>query len=203
MAETMTPSESMTSGQIGKIQELLGAGLRKADLPGDATQEVLENQGHQLVGELVAVVRKFVEAVCSLICRIVTVNRVQEPRQALEATGRVLYVDDDVVKTMPRGKGEKAKVFFFKVGRYVSDDQLEEECASRGLVPTDPYSLAKVNEDDPAFADSHPNGTHWKDSSGKWCYAAFRQWHDGKRSVYVDRRGSGWDGYWWFAGSRE
>jgi len=55
-----------------------------------------------------------------------------------------------------------------------------------------------VNEADPAFADEHPNGTHWKDAEGKWCFVAFVGWDD-ERRVNVHRSGLDWNAYWWFA----
>jgi hypothetical protein len=102
-----------------------------------------------------------------------------------------------------RGEREKErKSCFFKLNRYVSDADLDKEYELRGLKPADPYSLAAVNEDDPAFADDHPNGTHWKDGDGNWCYAVFRRWFD-ERDVFVSRDGNGWDDGWWFAGLRK
>lgn len=49
MAQTMTPSTTVgiTPGQIGKIQELLGAALRKSGLPSDSTQQVIETHSPQ------------------------------------------------------------------------------------------------------------------------------------------------------------
>lgn len=103
---------------------------------------------------------------------------------------------------MPRGDGDESDVIFFKPGRSVSDVDLDKEYALRGLVPADPYALAAVNEADPAFADEHPNGTHWKDADGNWCYTAFNRWNDG-RFVDVCRDVRGWFAYWWFAGLRK
>ena len=70
-----------------------------------------------------------------------------------------------------------------------------------GPNPADPYSQAAVNEADPAFADGHPNGTHWKDVNGKWCFVAFGRWGDG-RKLGVGR-GNDWGGSCWFAGVRK
>ncbi|MFA5942775.1 MAG: hypothetical protein WC798_03860, partial [Candidatus Paceibacterota bacterium] len=112
------------------------------------------------------------------------------------------YTDADVVAEMPKGEGAEANVVFFKLGRYISDDDLEKEYEMRGLVPVDPFALAAINEADPAFADEHPNCTHWKDKNGKWCYTVFRRWGDDRR-VRVGRSDGGWGGGWWFAGSRE
>lgn len=202
----MTPSaefEAMTAGQIGKIQDLLGAGLRKAGLQSEPTQLVIEHQGDVLVAQLVAVVRSLVEVVSNLVVRKVSVNRTRTPQEVLKATGRRQYVTDAVVKTMPQGEGEEAEVVFFKLGRYVNDADLEKEYELRGLKPVDPYSLAAVNEADPAFADEKPNATHWKDSSGKWCYAAFNHWYGHERYVSFNRHEVDWHDHWWFAGLRK
>ena len=133
----------------------------------------------------------------------VTVNRTRPPQDALKATGRTQYVTDSVVASMPKGTGKKVEVEFFKVGKRVIDSELEKEYANRGLVPVDPYSLAAVNEADLAFADEHPNATHWKDEQGKWCYAAFPQWCVVGRLVYVYRNDVGWRDGWWFGGLRK
>lgn len=193
--------EGITIGQISKIQELIGAALRKLEIQGVATQWVLESQGPKVINEMVGVFRKYVEAVSIMIVRHVTVNRARSPQQAINATGRKQYVNDSVLNLMLQGSGEEADVFFFKLERYVSDDGLDNEYKSRGLTPTDPYALAAANEADPAFADKHPNGTHWKDLNGKWCHIAFDRWND-ERFVNVYRRDDGWHGIWWFAGCR-
>lgn len=209
MAKTMTPSESvMTAGQIGKVQELLGAGLRKANLPNAPVQQVLEHQGEALVAALVAAVRKIVETACDMIVRTANVIRTRTPQEVIKATGRAKYVNDEVVAAMPRGEGATTETVFFKLdlserGGYISDADLDKEYELRGLVPENPYSLSAQNEADPTFADDHPNATHWKDSSGKWCYIAFDRWGGGGRGVSVGRRGSDWGDGWWFAGSRK
>ncbi|MGJ0531845.1 hypothetical protein [Methylocystis sp.] len=202
MTTVMTPS-TITSGQIGKAQELLEARLRKSGFPSAAVQQVLEMQGDVLAAEWLAAIQKRVDAISDMIVRCVRVNRSRSPQEALAATGRKQYVTDAVVADMPRGDGDEAEIFFFKVGRWISDDDLEKEYSSRGLVPADPFSLAAVNEVDATFADDHPNGTHWKDADGKWCFATFYRWSDDERSVSVGRGVSGWLGSWWFAGRRK
>lgn len=205
MAKSMTPSverKTMTDGQIEKAVDAYRALLRKQrdELGSEEVQQALGSDGY--VAEMLGVLRRRVEAVSDMIVRRVTVNRSRTPEEALKATGRNRYTDDNVVAGMPRGEGDEAAVCFFKVGRYVSDDDLEKEYALRDLVPADAYSLAAVNEDDPSFGDDHPNSTHWKDSKSKWCCAAFDCW-DGGRSVRVRRNDGDWDGRWWFAGLRK
>lgn len=205
MEKIVTPS--ITAGQIGKIQEILGAGLRKSGLPSEPVQRVIETQGDSLVAELVSTVRKHVEAVNNMIVRHVKANRTRSPREVLEATGRKQYVDNDVIKAMPKGDEDEGDVYFFKPDLsarrgHISDDDLEKEFESRGFKPADPYKLAEVNADDPSFADTHPNATHWQDENGKWCYAACLRWFD-ERYVYVNRDAYDWYDYWWFAGLRK
>ncbi|MBX4210510.1 hypothetical protein KW783_00870 [Candidatus Parcubacteria bacterium] len=118
------------------------------------------------------------------------------------------FTDRKVVDAMPRGDGAEVEVIFFKPdlsdrNGFISDDDLEKEFELRGLKPSDPYSVAAVNEADAAFADEKPHGTHWKDSKGKWCFVAFDQWGGVESGVRVDRRDRGWRDYWWFAGLRK
>lgn len=201
MAQTVTPSD-ITSGQIGKIQEILGAGLRKAGLPSDAVQQVIEHRGDELVGELVDTVRRYTEAYIGMIVRRVRVDRTRTPQATLDATERKPYANHDVVATMPRGEGEEVDVYFLHLGRYLSNEEQDWELERLGFKPADSYSLAAVNEADPIFADTHPNATHWKDANGKWCYFACSRWRGG-RYVDVDRRDFNWDDDWWFAGLRK
>lgn len=210
MAKTMSASEDqVTDGQIDTVVDQLRAAMRKhrAELPKGVAQQIL---GVQNLGtELYSVVRKYAEAMSNVFIRRVIVDRTRSPQAALDATGRKQYVDRDVVETMPRGEGVGVEAVFFKpeaseYGQdgWISDDDLEKAFDFRGLKPIDPYSLGAINEADLAFADSHPNGTHWKDGKGKWCFATFVRW-DGERDVYVDRSGSYWDGLWFFGGVRK
>lgn len=198
--KAITPSEKpITEGEIGKINELVAAKLRKSNLPSGLVQEILKTRGGELADKLVKDLQSMVEAISNLITRKVPVNRSLNGKAVLDATGRKQYINDEVVATMPQGEGDEAEVIFFNLGRYISDDDLDKEYEKRGLVPTDPFSLAAVNEADLEFADDHPNGTHWKDANGNWCYIAFGRW----RGVCVDRYGGEWGGDWWFAGRRK
>jgi hypothetical protein len=208
--ENHDPVKSITPGQVGKVQELIGAALRKSDLQSEPAQQVLEGQGVQVINEMVAVFRKFVEAVSSMIVRRVVANRTRSPQEAITATGRNMYLNDAVVATMPQGDGNEVDVVsFFKpdASAYdkngnISDDEVAKQFELRGLKPADPYALAAVNEADPVFADDHPNCTHWKDENGNWCYAAFGRWNGG-RDVSVNRNDYDWHVRWWFAGCRK
>ena len=193
----------MTDEQVEKATDIFRAGLRKhrTEFCAFAVQRGLETG--ELGPNLLAVFRRCVEAVNNLIVRPTPVNRSRTPQEAISSTGRQRYITNEIVEAMPRGAGEEAELIFFRVGRHLSDNELAAEYKLRNLKPADPYSLAAANEADPAFADTHPNGTHWKDANGCWCYAAFDRWLVGERYVGVGRHGSVWIGDWWFAGLRK
>lgn len=198
MAKPMSPSEPITPGQIAKFYAVLEAALRKSGLPSEPTQRVLEAQGAALADEFVASVRTRVEAISDMIVRHVKVDRTRTPQAVLDATGRRQYTSDASVRCMERDGRDEVDVSFFKVSRFISDADLEKELALRGL-KRDPYAQAQVNIDDPAFADQHPNGTHWQDADGNWHYAAFNRWLD-ERCVNVNRSDIEWDDDWFFGG---
>ena len=130
------------------------------------------------------------------------IDRSRTPREVLDATGRGYYIKDGVINGMPRGEGEEVDLYFFELDRCVSDDELENEYKLHGLVPADPYSLAKHNEDNPEFADTYPNITYWKDEGGNLWFMNF----DGsgsQRSVDVSRSDGGLGVDWLCVGLRK
>ena len=201
----MTPSaesKKMTAGQINKAVANYRALLEKhsCEFNSETVQSVLGQP--ELADEMLVVFRKRVGAISNVIVRRVHVNRSMDSQGVLDATGRTQYTNPEVMKDLPRGDGEDKEVFFFKLGRYVSDAELDEEYELRGL-KSDPYAQAQANTDGHTFADGHPNGCHWKDANGRWCFIAFDRWFDGERSVVVHRGDCGWHGCWWFAGVRK
>lgn len=114
-------------------------------------------------------------------------------------TGKI-YADKEVLDAVPFNEIQDT-LEFFSLNKYVTDDELEKEYESRGLIPADIYTLAnwcEANKDDRRkyFA------THWKDAQGKWCYAAFSGWGD-ERGVDVGCGDDEWDVCWFFAGVRK
>ena len=150
-------------------------------------------------------------------------------KEALVATGREVYVTNEVVTYMPAHKDgaeprklyvpgqitspdeedlEKVEIFFFNLdpdefGPEISDEDLDTQYAMRGLEACDPYTLTAANQADPAFADEYPNATHWKDSKGLWCFALFGCLSRAGRHVRVRQDSRSWGTYWWFAGVRK
>ncbi|MFH1866966.1 MAG: hypothetical protein ABIJ81_02695 [Patescibacteria group bacterium] len=201
--KTIATIETITDAQIGRISDRFKEKCRKnvASLPKDATQQVIEDEGDQLAQEMFETLRKRVEARSGMIVRRVKVNRKQSPKQAIDATGRVKYINDDVLANMPGEGAEEVDVYFFNLRKNVSVDDLDREYERRGLAP-DPYAQAQVNADDPAFADAHPNATQWDNKNRHASYSAFCRL-DVERIVSVSRGGNGWSDRWWFGGVRK
>jgi hypothetical protein len=195
----MNPS---TVGQIDKAVANYRAMLEKhaPHFNSETVQQVLGDPA--LATEQFELFRKKVEARSNMIVRTVKVNRTLSAQEALDATGRSQYVTDSVLKSMPNATGEQVEVYFFKLDHYISMDDLEKEYQLRGLVAVDPYTLAAINQSDPAFADDKPNGTQWKDAKSNWCYAVFLR-GGGGRYLGVDQRDRDWVGPWFFAGVRK
>lgn len=205
MAKTMTPSATITDGQIEKaVSSFRNALIKKrAELPSDAAQLALgtDNLGMRLLQPF----RELVKVSGNIIIRRSTPN-VLSNREALVATGCKLVVNNQVVEAMPDYIRSDGETVFFRLapnahGGWISDDDLELEYKRRGLVPEDPRQLAKVNEDDRTFCDKHKHSTHWKDNNGGWCYISFYRWVD-DLIVVVDVRSSKWQVNEWFAGRR-
>lgn len=206
MTKIMTASP-MTDGQIDNVVDKLRAALRKhrGEISTEVAQSVLGTDNLGMV--LYSPFRQLAEMASNVIIRHVTVNRNRTAEAALAATGHKQYNTDVVVATMPNGEGEEIKVVFFKPdlsdkNGWISNDDLEVEFERRGLRQTDPFEAAAVSEADPAFADEHPYGTHWKNAAGKWCFATFGRWSD-ERELSVRCGDYDWHDGWWFAGVRK
>lgn len=128
------------------------------------------------------------------IIRHAHVDRTRTPQEVISATGRVEYVDKDILATMPQGEGDKVDVHFIPTKRFVPAKEVPAFLAQYGLVP-DPRAQAAVNEADSAFADTHPNSTQW----GNNCYLTFARW-GGERGVGCYRRDGGWRDGWFLSG---
>jgi hypothetical protein len=203
MEEPMTPSaesKTTTEGQIAKAVANYRALLEKhaGEFDSQAVQTVLGQS--ELADEQFAVLRHRIEMNSEMIVRHVKVNRSRKPQQVLDATGRKQYVNSEVVAQMPgQGEGEEeVNVYFFPLREMTSVADAQKALEDHGLKP-DAYAVAVVNEADPSFADSYPNGTQWVDSKGKHCCTAFDRWGGGRRVVCYCS-GDGWSDDWWLGG---
>jgi hypothetical protein len=203
----MENHDPITVGQIGKIQELLGAALRKSGLQNRQLQRAIEKRGTQIIDGMMGVLYSYAAGL--MFTRHAVVNRTRSPQEAIDATGRkkapstsVLKenLHDDIVKIMPRGEGNEADVVFFKAGEIGGWDRGLE---FYDLDPADPVLLASVNEADPVFADEYPNCTYWMDPDGNRCEIDFykdREEDGGERRVRIQHGPSYGSGIWWYAG---
>ncbi|HWQ60220.1 MAG TPA: hypothetical protein VN420_03660 [Candidatus Fimivivens sp.] len=193
----MTPSKEMTQRQIDEAVANYRALLEKHVNEFDAAAAQRALGQSELADEQFAAFRRRVEMFSNLIVRRTKVNRRLSSRAALAATGRKQHTDDGVMNGMPFGGDDEVDVVFFypELWEYtrpgfMSDDDLEKALARRGL-ENDPRAVIAANAADPLFADNHPNGAHWKDASGAWCFLVFDRW-DGQPCVDVGSDARGW-----------
>jgi hypothetical protein len=198
MNKIMTPPiKTTTVEQIDKAAANYRAMLQKhaTHFTASAVQQTLGSQ--EFAKQQYEVFRAHVEAVSSIVTRSASIDRTRTFMEALVATGRTQYLNENVVVTAPKGEGD-AEFMFINLGRKVACDKLDEELANLGFeLIVDPQGLAGINEADEAFADKYPNGTQWKDSSGNYCCAIFNRWND-ERNMNVCRNDNRWYGHWWF-----
>jgi len=205
----MAKNQPLSPSKIGKFQELLGAVLRKSVMFDDEAQDVIENHWPELreviEPALLKTINEFLEQRRNTIIRIVPrMDCTRTPQAVLDATGRHYYPNPSVINTMPAidsGILENVEVVFFRLGRDVDDVELVREYEKRGLV-SHPYAQAWVNEADPAFADEHPNCTHWENGEGGWYFLSFFR-QASERCVRADLVVMHWGRGFWFAGVRK
>jgi len=124
----------------------------------------------------------------------------QNIMKIIKSTGRIFYGSEELAKNAPQDTG---KLEFFKLDIYISNNDLEKEYKNRGLIPASIISLCKYDKTNREELDRMESvGTFWKDADGKWCFATFHRWRDG-RDMGVNRHDDGWDDDWWFAGFRK
>lgn len=131
------------------------------------------------------------------IIRNIKVNRTLTNRQAVNATDRKKYVDNDVVDAMSSGTETEMEVHLVPLKRVVKASNLEDELAALGYEMIDLVAHCSMNEAEPGLADKYPNGIQEKDADGNFCYAVFDRWYGGRR-VDVGQDGGDWGDYWFF-----
>ena len=194
----MTPSKQMTEKQIVKAVANYRAMLEKyaPQFPSGAVQQALGQP--ELAHEQLAVFRRRVETFSNMVVCSAPVNRMRASMEVFKATGRVQYVNEAVEIAMTLCTGDHVEMLFVNLGRLVACAKLDGELEKLGLeLIVDPVGLAGINEADPTFADSHPNGTQWKDADGNYCCAVFYRWND-ERFVNVSQHDLDWTDDWWF-----
>jgi hypothetical protein len=108
-----------------------------------------------------------------------------------------IHADEEVLETAPWAE-KPQELELFRVGEFISDDDLADEYEKRGLAPADLHSLAAWSEADKKVRFI---ATHWKDAEWKWCRAAFEKWANG-RTVDISWNAN-WGEFWEFAGIRK
>lgn len=201
--DSMSPSDTITSGQAAKFLDLLSAGLRKSELPSELTQKVLETQGREIVAEFISNLRNRVEAISDMIVRRLTVNRSRSVPEMLDLMGRIQH-GEGALETMPVGYETDLEIVFFKPEAGLDAERLMKCFDDRGLKPVDGMALMQFNAEDPLFAFDHPHGTIWQDANERWHHLVFYRYRDRNHvATYVNNGPSAGDGCWWLAGVRK
>jgi hypothetical protein len=133
MTNVMTPSNTpISAGQIGKLQEVLGARLRKSALPSELVQRVLETHDDALADDMVGVLRKRVEAMLILVPRYpasITTKADHDPdsfyrdRHGLYVWGAMRKLV--VAKAKPMQVGTTFRLNIADLGKRAADEQIE------------------------------------------------------------------------------
>jgi hypothetical protein len=201
-ANVVSPSETLSPRQISKIYDLLEAGMVKSNLPKSLSQQVIEDEGADMVEKFVVDFRNRVEARSEMIVRHFKIDLTKTRRQMIAALGRKEFVKNDVLATMPMVEGmDEGHIYFFQVKHHVPVGEMAHEFEVRGLVPH-PLAQVQVNIDDPDFADEHPNGVQWLDKKKYFCYVTCYRWFN-EHKVCVGRNDYHWRDGWWFGGVRK
>lgn len=204
-----TPSSSsgvITDDQIREFQDLLATALRSSSLSRELARRLLTSQRDPVLADVVRTLRRHVDAQADMIVRrakMTREHRVTKGSSVAEGFfgGRTIrYGDHRLIDDLPKWDGpNEVDVYFFKVGRLINNDDLEQEYAIRRLSPAHPRLLVAVNYMDPPFAKTYPNGTHFRDLDGRWRYVACYEGYS--PSVDVGYVYQDWTEKWWFAGT--
>lgn len=197
----------LSPSQIGKLQEVFGAGLRKSNPFSDEAQDLIENSWPLLRADLE---RACVEVVSRLIQRnrdtIAFEVEVDYDRNKVSIVSELYLAWHSadygaLSEIVPPATGKRKVLFeFFQLDRKASDEEVGQERVARRLV-LDPYAQMAINEQNPWFADEHPNALSFRDRKGRWCYIA-RYWGGNQRIADSYRRRSVWEKGWYFGGTR-
>lgn len=206
MTENVIPSGSRTRGGIpGAVEEFCKfLELQQREVDAKTARQIM---GLCEIDEIDRpVLECCVQRVRGIFTRRVRVRRDLGPRTALEIRSFKQYTEDDAVRSMSYGELDEVEIVFFKLDlsrqcNCISDEDLERQYISLGLVPVDPYSLCAVNRADPTLAETRMNCTHWK-RGDLWSFILFRFWQ-GRHELAVCDSQADWGGSWWFAGVRE
>ncbi len=157
----------------------------------------------QKMGEIAEECKKNVP----VVIRVTGVPRRLQPRQMLEFLDRepVRDCSSRIIDNMP-GRWymlpDQLDIIFFQIQKGTLPGQIEAEYVKRDLLPADPYSVIKANQDNRGFAETRPNGTYWKGGDGELCVIEFFRCKvaDGDEfsqpAVFVGKAGVIGENYW-------
>lgn len=204
MASAVSPSTTLTAGQVAKFADLLTAALRKSNLPSEPTQQVLENQGAALADEFVASVRRRVEQITGAYS--ITPWPAGTSLADMVAAGKYDWTNGDVNDDhFPPSVSNATEVVLIHFNRVISTKDAERELDEQGLRPATLPELLALGVSHPELQLQFPIvalGTVWSDRGGNRGVASLGQ--DGsERYLYLHWFGHVWDENCRFAAVRK
>jgi hypothetical protein len=211
MAKTMTPSDltkPVAGKQVQKIEDLVGAAVRKSGLPGACVQQLIEQHGVELLREFLGVLEDKALELVGVASRSIYVppELARDPRRALELISVMSYhhrqIRDEPAAHMPHGKPGPVVVTLFECPCLVkSYEDMVKEYKIRGLNPADPATLGVLcRKYGGLLHEAQYLVTSWEDPTGMWCAAKVtHRPGDGETFVSVEEV-SQIGGHWFLAG---
>lgn len=185
--KTSEEERETPNGQIDKAVDMYRAMLQKHshEFPSSSVQTVLGRE--ELAAEQFSVFREQVEREVDdvVIVRHTKVNRTRSFEELIKAFNFKAFVNYTICE-MPNGddNGEEVDVHYFIGKKFPAGSKgYHRQFEIRGLKPVDPYSLASVIEEDPDFASSHSNMTHWNDGK-HWGFIAFGRFGQKRLDIF-------------------
>jgi hypothetical protein len=180
MTQVVTPSnltEPVTRGQIAKVEDLVGAAVRKSGLPGACVQQLVHYHGAELTKKILQVLKGEALESTGIAAGNANVHAgmARDPKKALGMipvmSSQYVCIREKPAASMPHGKPGPVTVTLFQLRHPVNSyEDLMGEYAARGLKPADPATFA-------IFCYTHGDilvearyiATTWKDPEGMWC----------------------------------
>ncbi len=208
---------TITPCQIGKMQELLAAGLYKSGLLSESVQQVLETRSNQLAVEFVDIVRKHVNAVSKIkqvVFQIVQDKRPIEEKVKEKFTYVNSYITSQNFMVLPFDCPNLNEAILVNFGGYLESEKVVEWLAGMGLRAGLSTELVDLSNSYPA--NSYPDSTRlirylpvvalgdpWRSPSGEqfvvYLYGGFYN----RLLNLILYNNDGWGDGWWFLAFRK
>ena len=170
-----------------------------SDLTGEEMQQCISDPNG-----LQRAVRSFLRPDPQCVQVRCTVDLGRSVERVVDAIGRLVDVDQQVLANMPRPrKGGMRDLVFIKAGRSLRREEVTPWLKSQGLYPVYPDYVLAWNAEHPDFSATCPNLTQWQDKEGRYYAAHFYRTSTWSRIEVGPYYHAGWGSDRWFVGTRD